>query len=51
MGRSHNPNVYFFCPRAPQSLEFPLLQNAQEFRLQLQRDIPNFIQKQRTLIR
>ena len=50
MGRGHHSNVNFLRPRAAQPLEFPLLQNAQEFRLQLQRDIADFIQKQRTLV-
>ena len=50
MGRRHQPNVHFRRPRAPQALEFPLLQNAQQFGLQFQGDIPHFVQKQRPLV-
>ena len=50
MSRGHNPNVNFLRSRTAQPLEFSLLQDAKKFRLQLQRDIANFIQKQRTLV-
>ena len=50
MRRGDNANVHFLRPRAAQPLEFPLLQNAQQFRLQLERDIADFVQKQRTLV-
>src|SRR5580692_5813169 len=50
MSRGHNPNVHFFRPRAAQPLEFSLLQDAQELRLQLQRNVANFIQKQRSFV-
>ena len=50
MGRGHNPNVHFLRLRAAQALEFPLLQHAQEFRLQIQRDIADFVQKQCALV-
>src|ERR1700745_3958638 len=36
--------------RASQSLKFPLLQNAQQFWLQVERDISDFIEKQRASI-
>jgi hypothetical protein len=50
MGRSYHPNVGFPRPRAALTLEFPLLQDTKEFRLQLQWDVTDFIQKQRTSI-
>src|SRR5207302_464496 len=45
MGRSYQPNVDSLGPCAPQALEFPLLQDAQQFRLEFQGDIPDFVQK------
>ena len=47
MRRRYQPNVHLHRPRAPQALEFPLLQNAQQFGLEFQGDIPHFVQKQR----
>src|SRR5690348_3063275 len=51
MSRGYDPDIHVLGPRAAQPLELPLLQDAQELRLQLQRNIANFIQKQRSLIR
>src|SRR5438093_44263 len=51
MGRNHQPSVDFRRPCAPQAFEFPLLQDAQQFRLELQGDITDFVQKQRTMVR
>ncbi len=50
MGRSYDPNVDSLRPRATQTLEFPLLQDTKQFRLQLQWDVTDFIKKQRTFI-
>ena len=50
MGRGHYSDVNFLRPGTAQALEFPLLQDAQEFRLQIEGDIADFVQKQRTLI-
>jgi len=47
MGRRYQANVHLRRPCAPQALEFPVLQNAQQFGLEFQGDIPHFVQKQR----
>ena len=36
---------------AAESLEFLLLQDSQQFRLKFQRDVADFVQKERTLVR
>src|ERR1700687_3301224 len=46
-----NSDVHSSGHSATQSFEFALLQDPQEPRLQFQRDIPNFIQEQRSVIR
>src|SRR5439155_10871856 len=51
MGRRHKPSVDSPRSWAPQALEFPLLQNAQQFWLEFQGDITDFVQKQRALVR
>ena len=51
MSRGYNPNIHVLGPRAAQPLELSLLQDAQELRLQLQWNVANFIQKQRSLVR
>src|SRR5258706_5442245 len=43
-------NVHANRPRAPQSLEFLLLEHAQQLWLQLQRNVADFVEKQRALI-
>ena len=50
MGRCHNTHVDFLRPRASEALEFPLLQDTKKLWLQLERDIADFIQEQRTLM-
>jgi hypothetical protein len=50
MSRGHNPHVDFLRPRASQALKFPLLQDTKKLRLQLERDVANFIQEERALI-
>src|SRR5208282_302912 len=51
MSRGHNANVDFLRPRASQALKFPFLQDTKELWLQLERDIADFIQEQRALMR
>src|SRR5260370_31223925 len=51
MGRSYDPNVGSLRPRAAQTLEFTLLKDTKQFRLQLKWDVNDFIEKQRTLVR
>ena len=46
MCRGNDPYVNFLCPYAAQSLEFPFLQHAQEFWLEFECDIGDFIQKE-----
>ena len=50
MSRSDDANVNLFRPRASQTLKFPLLQDAQKLRLELQRDVTDFVQEQGTLV-
>ena len=50
MSRCHDAHVDFLRPRASQALEFPLLQDTKKLRLQLERDVADFIQEQRTLM-
>src|SRR6185295_9072043 len=37
--------------RTAQSFEFPLLKHTQQFRLEFERHVPDFIQKKRSLVR
>jgi hypothetical protein len=46
---SHQPDVDVMCPAAAQTFELLFLQYTQQFRLQRQRDIAYFIQKQAAL--
>src|SRR5690348_13940909 len=50
MGRRHQPDVDLLCPRTPQALEFPLLQDTQELGLKFQGDVTDLVQKQRALV-
>src|SRR3984957_9766238 len=50
MGSGDDSHVDLHRSRASQSFKFPLLQNAQQFWLQVERDISNFIEKQRVSI-
>src|SRR5438105_15161594 len=50
MGRRHQPDVDLLRPRTPQALEFPLLQDPQELRLEFQGDVTDLVQKQRALV-
>src|SRR5207245_2919060 len=46
----HQANIHTDGPRAPQPLEFLLLQNTKELGLQLKRDITDLIKEQRALV-
>ena len=46
IGRGHHADVDALRAIAAQAFEFLLLQHAQQFRLQLQRDVADFVQKQ-----
>ena len=50
MRRRDEPDVNFMRTVAAESLEFLLLQDAQQFRLQLQRYVADFVKKQRTSV-
>src|ERR1700758_2664502 len=50
MGSGDDSDVDLHRSRASQALKFPLLQNAQQFWLQVERDVSNFIEKQRASI-
>src|SRR5438093_7839561 len=47
----HQAHVYPDRPRASQALKLLLLQGTEQFRLQLRRDIANFVEEQRPLVR
>ena len=49
MGGSHQARVRL-GPGAPQPFEFPLLQHAQQFRLEFQRKIADLIQEHRSAV-
>ena len=51
MSRGYNAYVDFLRPCASQSFEFLLLQDSKKLRLQLERNIADFIQEERTLMR
>jgi len=51
MCSGNNSHVHLVSPVAAKPLEFLLLQDPQQFRLQLQRDVAHFIQEERALIR
>ena len=51
MSGGHNAHVNFLRPSASQALKFPLLQDTKKLRLELQRDVANFVQEQRALMR
>ena len=46
----HQANIHADGPRAPQPLEFLLLQNTKELGLQLKRDITDLVKEQRALV-
>jgi hypothetical protein len=50
MSCGHYADVDSLRPSASQALKFPLLQDAEELWLQLERDIADFIQEQRALM-
>jgi hypothetical protein len=50
IGRGHQPEIDTNCSRAPQPLEFPLLQNMQKFRLKLQWNVTHLIEKKRSFV-
>src|SRR6266849_4356502 len=50
VGRCQNPHVHAACGRGANALEVPSFQNAQKFRLQVQRDVGNFVQEQRAAV-
>src|ERR1700733_14310805 len=47
----YQPHIGLDRPRAAQTLEFPLLEHAQQLGLQLHRHVSYFVQKQRPLVR
>jgi hypothetical protein len=49
MGCRDDADVDLHRSRASQSLEFPLLQNAQQFWLEVERNISDFVKKQRAV--
>src|SRR6202007_639780 len=51
IGRRYKPNIGSSCVSAPQSFKFELLQCPQQLRLNLNRNISHFVQKQSALIR
>src|SRR5580704_16709949 len=51
MSRGYDSSIHVLGPSTAQPLELPLLQDAQELRLQLERNVADFIQKQRSLVR
>ena len=51
MGGCNHPNIYLVRVVAPESFEFLFLQDSEQLRLKLQRDVAYFIQKESTLIR
>ena len=51
MGRGNQPHVDLDRPGASQTLELLLLHGPQQFRLQLQADVADLIQKQRASVR
>src|SRR4029077_18174738 len=47
---SYQPDIHLVRTTAPQALEFLLLQDAQQLRLQRRRDVAYFVQKQRAFV-
>src|SRR5262249_39779766 len=45
--RRHHANINAMCPAAAETLKFLFLKNAQQLRLQCQRQISNFIEENR----
>ena len=50
VGRGHEPDINPDRLRAAQALEFLFLQYTQQLRLQLERDITDFVKEQRALV-
>src|SRR5579864_7745161 len=50
VGSRHEPNVHFVGARTTQSLELLLLQYTQQLGLQRQRNIPNLVKEQGSLV-
>src|SRR6202007_2141143 len=50
VGAGHEPNVHFVGAGATQSLELLLLQHTQQLGLQRQRNIPNLVKEQGSLV-
>jgi hypothetical protein len=51
IGRCHQTHIHADCPRAPEALEFLLLQSAEQLRLEFERDVADFVEKQGPAIR
>ena len=51
MGSGDQPDIHANRLRASDALKFPLLQNAQQLGLRVQRQVADFIQKQRAAMR
>ena len=47
----HQADIHLPCMRAAETFKFPLLQSPQQLRLNLNRDVSHFIQKQSALVR
>src|SRR5882672_1094335 len=50
IGGGDQTNVHANRPRAPQTLEFLFLEHAKQLRLQLERNVAHFVEKQRALV-
>src|SRR5882757_6408546 len=50
VGRRNPAHVDLDRPRTPEPLEFLLLQHAKEFRLHLERELPDLVEKQRSTV-
>ena len=51
MRSGDQPHIHFMSAVAAEPLKFLLLQNAQQFRLKFERDVADFVQKERALVR
>jgi hypothetical protein len=50
MGCGDQADIHFVSLIAAETLEFLFLKNAQEFRLKLERDVADFIEKERAFV-
>src|SRR5215831_765702 len=47
----HHSNIYLMCPAAAETFELLLLQNAEQFRLQRERQVPDLVEEEGSVIR